>query len=209
MQEDDKKKRINLVDVNDETHQWIVRKANEAGMSIRGYASFLLERARAEWKPPEESNPESQALWNYHQALGRKNLQDLAYRMAALYEYNQTEEMAERLAQQCEYAGLDYREVLQRVTDDPFSSLIAFSHNGTKLGECIRWLSKILAGKEMGLPARAIFALGEREGFGETMLNRAKRAMNNDLESPRVLSVREAQGWHWKLQEREDSQEYA
>jgi len=197
------KKRINLVDVSDETHKWIVRKANEAGMSIRGYAGFLLERAKTEWKPPEEGGPESQALWNYHQALGKKNLHDLAYRMASLYEYNPTEEMAERLAQQCEFAGLDYREVIQRVADDPFSSLVAFSHNGTKLGECIRWLSKFLAGKQNGLPARVLFSLGDRQGYGETMMNRAKRAMNNDPESPRVISVRQAQGWYWKLEERE------
>lgn len=204
---DKDRKRINLVDVDDETHKWLVREANKVGMSIRGYAGYLLENARAAWEPPTEGEPERLALWNYHCALGKKNLHDLAYRMAALYEYNPTEEMAERLAEQCELAGLDYREVMQRVADDPFSSLIAFSHNGTKLGECIRWLSKFLAGKQSGLPARVLLSLGERRGYGETMMNRAKRAMNNDPESPRIISIRMAQGWYWKLEEREGSLE--
>lgn len=203
------RKRINLVDVNDETHKWLVRGANERGMSIRGYAGYLIEDAKAKWKPPTEGEPGRLALWNYHQAVAKKNLQDLAYRMASLYEYNPTEEMAERLVQQCELVGLDYREVLQRVADDPFSSLVAFSHNGTKLGECIRWLSKFLAGKQNGLPARVLLSVGNRQGYGETMMNRAKRAMNNDPESPRVISIRQAQGWYWKLEEREDSREPA
>jgi len=197
----DDKKRINLIDIEPDTHDWLVRLANEKGMSIKDFAGYLLDDARGKWKHPDSSEPERLALWNYYEALAQEQLRKLAYRVAAMYERNQTEEMAETLARQCELAGLDYREVIQQVEDDPFSSLVAFSHNGTKLGDCISWLGDMLAGQEKGLPVRILIAIGKQRGFNETLMNRAKRAMNADLGSPSVTSVRKTNNWFWRLKD--------
>lgn len=199
----DVKKRINMVDIEEPTHEWLVQQANIMGMSIKDYAGYLIDDARLKkWKKPSKDEPERLALWNYHQALIAERKKDIAYKMAAMYECDKTEEMADLLARQCELAGLDYSEVIRQVQDDPYSSLVAFSHNGTKLGECIRWLGNVLKGKKVGLPASAVFSMAHDKGYSQTMLNRAKRAMNADINSPKVLSVRKANGWFWQLKER-------
>jgi hypothetical protein len=202
----DDKKRINLIEIEPETHSWLVKRANEAGMSINGYAGYLLDDVRLTWRPPnpDTATPEQIALWNYHQVLVQDYKRKLAYRTAAIYEQNKTEEMADRLKEQCEIAGLDYSEVMQEVEDDPYSSLVAFSHNGTKLGDCIRWLGSKLQDKEDGLPVTVLMSIGKQLGYNSTMMNRAKRAMNHDSRSPRVVSIRKSEGWCWKVKEEND-----
>lgn len=202
----DDTKRINLIDIEPRTHSWLVKQANEMGMSIRGYAGYLLDNVCVSWKPPTEGERERMILWQYHKALVEETLRDLVYRTAAIYSKYPTEELAETLASQCELAGLDYGEVIHRIEDDPYSSLVAFSHNGTKLGECIEWLSSILTGKEVGLPASAILTMGEQRNFSHATLNRAKRAMSRDKDSPKVISVRCSTGWLWKLEDRQNNE---
>lgn len=203
----DDKKRINLVPIDPETHEWLVKRANAKGESIAGHAGRLLNDAMASWEPPTEDEPERMVLWDYYRELRKKKIRDIVYRTAELYNDNPTAESAEVLAKQCERAEMDYREVIDKVRDDPFSSLIVFSYNGTKLGECIKWLSGTLRNAPMDFPVSMLEKTADKRGYNMTMLNRAKRAMNKDSESPKVISVRKPFGWAWRMEEEPETVE--
>ena len=200
----DDKKKINLVPVDPATHSWLVEQANAEGESIAKHAGHLLNDAMTEWKPPTEDEPERMVLWDYYRELRKKRMRDLVYRTAEMYNESPSSESAEVLAKQCERAEMDYREVIDKVRDDPYSSLIIFSHNGTKLGECIRWLSGTIRDTPTDFPVNLLEKMAAKRGYNMAMLNRAKKAMNMDSDSPKVMSVRKSFGWSWRLEEREE-----
>lgn len=198
----DDKKKVNLIPIDEDTHKWIVKQANEQGESIANCAGRLLDEVSRTWEPPTEDEPERMVLWDYHRELAKKRTRDMVYRTAELYNENPTSESADVLAKQCERAEMDYREVIDKVRDDPYSSLVLFSHNGTKLGECIRWLSGTLRKAASDFPVSLLEKTAAKRGYNMAMLNRAKRAMNQDSESPKVMSVRKSSGWSWRLEEK-------
>jgi hypothetical protein len=200
----DDKRKVNLVPIDPGTHDWLVNQANITGKSIADHAGYLLDDAATQWEPPTEDEPERMVLWDYHRELRKKRMRDMVYRTAELYNDNPTDTAADLLAKQCERAEMDYMEVISKVKDDPYSSLIIFSHNGTKLGECIRWLSGTLRGIDSDFPVSLLEKTAAKRGYNMAMLNRAKRAMNQDSTSPRVMSVRKSFGWSWRMEEVEE-----
>lgn len=193
------KKRLNYISIEPETHGWLIGMANRQGEHIGDLAGQLLDEVATSWQPPSESEPERKAYWDWVQFKRDKRMQERAYEAALMYRKNPTEKGAERLARICEGVGLDYTEVLQGVDNDPFASLIAFSRNGSVLGRCIRWLPQFIGEREGKVPVRIVHVAGRREGYSESTINRARRAINYDIESPSIDTNKEGSGWIWSI----------
>lgn len=195
----DDKKKINQIWVESETWAWLVEQANRRGELIADFTGALLDEAIIHWQPPQEDEPERRIYWAWLGFIRDKQRRERIYQAASMYKENPTEEMADALAQMCEDGGLDYREVIKEVERDPFSSLIANSRNGSVLGECIRWLTKLLQEHPEGIPVRIAKIIAEKEGFSSSTMKRARGAINADLHSPSILSHKVGHKWVMKM----------
>lgn len=201
MSNDDKKYLTN-VPIDPMTHDRLVMLANKEGVKLADLVGEMLDEDFYGWQPPNaEEQPGQRAMYNEFRVRQRQRLKQSVYTLAAVYKEDPTEENADILAEQCELAGLDYKEVVDRVGKDPFSSLIAFSRNGSKAGDCIKWLSETMRAAHDGLTVQQVKALADERGFKMSMVNRCKRAINNDYDSPNIVSERQSTGWVWTLSE--------
>lgn len=197
----DDKKIMNFVPVDPSTFEWLTTMANKQGERVNDFSGILLdELAMSNWTLPKpgESEDDNLFFWFFQEALKRRRRRELIYKAAAIYLDDPTEEAAEQLEEMCVIAGLAPEEVIGEVRDDPFSNVIKESFDGTKLGRCTRWLADAMS--EHGEIRQVdLVRIGMSEGFDETMLNRAKRRINMDTETPHIQSKRVPgeKGWKW------------
>lgn len=203
----DDKKRLNLIRVEEGTFSWLVNRANAHGMAIGDFAGELLDECALTWKPPTDVESDRMLFWNSVQVQQEEQKRRLVYQAAAIYQNrrNPTEEEAERLASMCEEAGMDYREVIKEVGSDPFSSVVAFSRNGSAAGQCMRWLADTMKNRRV-MPAKLIEVKAGQEGFSPSTLSRARRAINLDERSPTIATRKRGRGWEWYIDEEEDQE---
>jgi hypothetical protein len=200
MSREDKRK-VNCIFIEPATHSWLIEQANIAGESLGDYVGLLLDDVSSQWEPPTNEEPSRMLRWNLVRAQRRKRQVDDVFRLASIYNDLQEDDIADLLQEQCDLAGLDYAEVMREVGRDPFSTIVAHSRDGSKFGQCIRWLSKAMRDRSEPVPARTVIAAAAEEGFGNAMLQRAKRAINQDHTSPNIVSVKDGVGWTWVLEE--------
>lgn len=199
----DGKKCINKVWVDDETHTALLNGANKQGDTIASYAGAILDDAAISEKPnfSDDADPFARLHWNWYRFKLKQRSIEKVHRAAAIYSENPTDENADSLEQMCADAGLDYKDVINRTKNDPFSSIVANSRNGTKYGRCIRWLPDTIVKMGGRVPVSTLNTMAAIEGFDSSMLNRVKRAINGDANTPNILSERESNGWIWVLDE--------
>jgi hypothetical protein len=199
----DDKKKFSLVPVDPATHSILVGIANQEGVPPNELLGHIADTKFISWEIPDSSKPLERARWLSFKSRIRARCRDEVYRCAVSYLEHPTEKGAEDLAEQCDLVGLDYTQVIKEIKSDPFSSMVEFSRNGSKTGECIRWLAgEMLERKHIS--AKLVFALGQKKGFNQTVVNAAKRAINADIKSPMIKSVRTSTGWDWAIEEKVD-----
>lgn len=209
MKNQDDKRYVNWVPIDEEAWGWLSQQADAHGMRLNDFIGTLLEDIFETWEPPESDEPGRRTLWAMVRFERRRRMRERVNRAANIYEDDPTEESADDLAQMCEDAGMDYGEVLKNMRDDPFSSLTAFSRNGSVLGECIRWLPKFIQDRGGRVPVRLIQIVAGKRGFSESTVSRARRAINNDLGTPAILTKRDGPGWTWYVRQESDEVEQA
>jgi hypothetical protein len=193
------KKRLNYISVNADTLTWLVKLANELGEHVGDFAGYLLDECALKWKPPTEGDdPDRQLFWELLDFQRRETLHNRVITAASIYQNKRvkTEEDADSLAAMCDLAGLDYGEIMKQVEGDPFSSVIAYSRNGSVMGNCMRWLVEKMRDRQR-MPANLVEVLANRQGFSKSTLDRARRAINMDAKSPAIETKREGRGWVW------------
>lgn len=198
----DDKRVVSRIYVEPDTHTELLNKANEEGEPLASFIGHVLDEVMETWEPPDaDSKPEKRLYWNWVRSARRKRQRDRVYHAAAVYAAHPDERGAEALEAMCEDAGLDYSEIRQTADNDPFSSIIAASRDGTKFGACLKWLPGVLIEHDGKMATMALKAVAKEKGFSESMLDRVKRAINNDPETPRIQSVRMGHNWEWQLVE--------
>jgi len=205
----DDKKIMNFVPTDPSTFEWLTIMANKQGERVNEFAGMLLdELSMSNWTLPEpgETEKDGRFYWLFQEAMKRRKQRELIHKAAAIYLDDLTEEAADQLEEMCGIVGLVPEEVVAEIRDDPFSNVIKESYNGTKLGRCIRWLVESLT-EHIELPQAEIVQIGMTEGFDETMLNRAKRRINLDRDTPMIQSQRipGEKGWKWTIVQTEDT----
>lgn len=190
-------KRLNQIRIEKDTHDWLLKQANLDGESIGSYVGALLDSWAEDRKPPKKPS----LYWDWFKIHQEKRKRDRVYQAMAIYLERPTEDMADRLARMCEMTGLDYAEVQKEVGSDPFSSIVAHSRDGTKFGECLRWLPKFITEHGSAVQVAALYGLAEQKGFAPSMLTRVKAAINRDGDTPSIQSIKVGKGWIWQIEE--------
>ena len=204
MYSDDRKK-LNRISVEPTTHEWLVEMANRDGEGVGDYAGALLDMLSGSCKPDAPLGSDKfddnniQVFWSWYRFRQKERLKNRVYQAAAIYAADPDEDGAERLANMCERANMDYTEVKDRAENDPFSSLIASTRNGTKFGECMRWLPEFLTEHGGQVPVAPLRVMASQYGFTPSMLDRVKRAIQSDPDTPTIMSIRIGVAWAWKL----------
>lgn len=88
-----------------------------------------------------------------------------------------SEEEAERLHEIAEELDLDEEKAAELALGTPYASVIAFSNNGTKGGQCQQWLASLLSEQQDGIARTYIVSMGSKLGYTESMINRASRVI--------------------------------
>jgi len=140
------------------------------------------------------------SVFNWDWFLQREAMLMQAKHAARIHLMFPSDESGEKLEQLCDEAGLLVAEVIAEVSDDPFSSAILENRSLTLLSKCTEWLAGVLvqAGDD-GVSANIMYAQAKKSGYSGSTLERAKRAINQDIDSPQVESVRDGSGWVWRV----------
>lgn len=206
---DEQNKCLNKIWIEADTHDILLRDANDEGVTIAQLAGSVLDKV-AKMRSGglmNSDDPYVRSYWNWKKAKLQDELVQRVHRAAAMYCDNPTDKMAECLMEMCEDAGMDYTEVLNRAKDDPFSSIVANSRNGTKYGQCMRWLPNAIKQQGGKVQVTALETIASIEGFNKSMLDRVKRAISKDNNGVKIKSERESEGWVWILEEHEQEEQ--
>lgn len=193
-------KRLNWVQVETETFEWLRHKANADGSSIGNYAGALLD-SLAQESEETEGHEGSSNFWNWRFFEQKRRKRDRVYQAASIYIQDETEEGRDRLAQMCEGVGMDLSEVLQRVGSDPFAAILAKTNDGTKFSRCLHWLPSYIQGRGGTVDVSSLREAASREGFAPSMLDRVKQAIKVDPEIPEIVSEKPGKSWVWLIKE--------
>lgn len=202
----DERKVLQRIRVEPDTHDWLIREANKVGEPLDEFAGKLLDDCAISWKPPAVGTVESDGdrdrvvFWSWTIAMRRRRQIERMYQVAAACAENPCEETATLLEQMCDALGINYEAVMAEADENPFSSVIAFGRNGSKLSSCIKWLVELMQQRRT-MTVREICALAEKKGFKESMVKQARGAINQNVSSPAIISRRTSDGWTWELTE--------
>lgn len=111
---------------------------------------------------------ETLALHERRQEARQQTLNYLATR-------NLDQDRSSQLLKIAEDLELDQEEAASFSTSS-FATVVAYSNNSTKKGQCIQWLAKLF-GEETEIPRDWIFKTGGNLGFSEVIMKRAKRSL--------------------------------
>lgn len=204
----DRKYYVNHVPLDEEVHRRIVDQATLVGMRPADFVGYLTgERIKEGWKEPTPDCPEKYVDWQLMQMKQEERMKNQVFKAAALYQKYPSEKNAECLSRMCDAARMGYNEVIKKLDDDPFSSLYLYAKNGSELGNCMRWLSTFITERGGVVPARIVKVAATREGFSDSTLDRAKRTIMADADSPTIISDKRGKGWVWCIKELKPSKE--
>lgn len=197
----DNKKIVNMVEVRPHVFQWIVDDANIAGRKLSEHVGTLLEvlynmgGGKKTLGQIAEGHPEAMIIIAHQEAEKQQHLRNLVRHMAALYVENPTEDSAEKLQKACDRAKVAYDDVIKVARADPFSSIIAKTMGKNKIEQCTLWMIDTFK-KHGRIQSTRLFAVAEKEGYGERMIYRAKRILLEDPDTP-YIDVEKGDGKIW------------
>lgn len=192
---------INHVPLDEDVHRRVIDQATLVGLRPADFAAYLIgEQMKLEWKEPSPDEPEKYIDWKLMQMKRQEHMREQVFRAAALYKKNPSDENADHLSQMCDAASMAYNEVMKYIDNDPFSSLYLYAKNGSTLGSCMRWLSTFISERSGVVPAKIVKIAAARENYSDSTLERAKRTINGDMDSPMIVSEKRKEGWVWRIQ---------
>lgn len=211
----DNKRTINRVKVDNFGHASALREANRRGMDLGDFVGALVSSWAIAIDPETGEMKDVEGM-----DLGRFKIGMLSFKMqqhhrmcqlvreaAVIHTQHPDDVSADELAEMCELAGMDLAEIMDIANTMEFKSMLQYSRDGSKYGECMTWLAYYMSdeGKDgKGVPVSQIFAVGKSSGFDEQMIRRAKRSFRHDPLSPSIESKRVSRGWVWHIKKREE-----
>jgi hypothetical protein len=206
----DKRKVISQVHVKEEVYNWIVKKANSVGDEIRFHVGDMLELwyiAREEVEAGMQENPETLVALKHNAIRKKTEMRTKVHRIASMYIQMPNEANADILKDACDAAGMHYDEVIGAAEQDPFSSIISQAYGKTKQDEAILWLTQKF-NEVSTIPSTIVYQEGEKQGFSEKTLQRARNYISMDDHSPTIRSVRKPDQWVWTILEEGEEEKY-
>lgn len=197
---DEGKKKINAVLLDSEVHAWTEMEGTRQGLSPSELLAYFALENYLKWEPPnEKSHPDVRMAWNDRRMRRRLWRKQQVEKAAAMYAEDPTQENAELLAEQCLLAGISLEEAKAGAENDPFTSIIAYSSNGTAFGECCRWLPRFIL-EHNDIPQPVVCTAGKKAGFDESMITRARRRINSLPDSEWRIETKHCGAfWRWSL----------
>lgn len=199
------KRRLNWIQVEPDTFEWLKLKANADGNSIGDHTGLLLDALAQDDEREESSGAET--FWDWYYFIKRKRNEERVLQAAVIHLQDETEEGRDRLARLCEEAGLDMAEVLQRVGSDPFSAILAKKNDGTKFTRCMHWLPGYIQNQGGRVEVSELRRAALLEGFTPSMLDRVKGAIRDDQSLPEIVSDKPGKNWVWLIKEEAEKEQ--
>ncbi len=194
---------ISYVRLEMDAKDWVVKQANQEGMSVSDYVGSLIEvehQRAANAQPPKDDSMCD--VWDHHWFRQReKRLKRVRY-AASQYLSDPNDESKLILDRMCDRIGRDVDEIVAEIEDNPFAAVVAKERSDNKRGECILWLSEFLVKNDGEVDASVVYEVAKTKGFSSSTLNRAKGDINNDTETPAVESGRDGTRHVWRMVER-------
>lgn len=213
----DNKKVINRVNIDPFGHAWAVKMANKYGVSMADFCGMALASLATAWKPDtdeiasaDEFQPEYIRLYiDYFEEQQRHRRRQLVREVAIIHTQYPDDASADRLARMCKVAGMDLTEIMDAAKSTEFGSIVDYSRDGTKFGQCLQWLASYISKESKngnGVPSMQIYAAGKASGFEQEMIKRAKGRICHDPLSPMIRSKKGPGGtWIWHIEAQEAS----
>ena len=194
----DDKKYISRVPLDPDVFDFLLHQANRRGIQVGEFAGIVIGYWQDQFEPDGDLSPSSQFYWNKVTSRRDKERRDSLWRMAAEYNEFPTETGADLLQTQCDILSVDYKSLMAEVGQDPFSSIVITSRDGTKFHECMQWLTRLFRTKSE-LYVSTIRQMGSRAGFKNSMIDRVRSAINEDRQTPELRSEKRGKLWVWRL----------
>jgi len=209
----DNRKMVNIVEIKPHVFKWIVDDANAAGEKLSKHIGNLLELMyymgdkgkKTSFTIAQANSPVTKAIVSHQELERMQQLRSIVRHMAALYTETPSEEVADKLQQACDAADLNYDDVINAATADPFSSIIASTSGKDKIDQCIIWLVDTM--KEHGrIKSKELYSMATKKGFNRRMVFRVRNILLEDPETPYIDAVREGNEW-WLILKDTDNKE--
>lgn len=190
-----------MIKIKPNAFEWVTKEANKAGRDVRDHISYIVElvfASKSGINELAENNANVRLVqyeWEFQEQMRRTKA---VYQMAAAYVEHPTESNADKLKDACDIADVDYDAVIQTASNDPFSSYIAEHGTHTKLDEAVLWLRNVFS-ERTEIPSKDLYIIGNKLGYGEKILRRAKDALCEDLDSPLIEVAKPGPSWIWRL----------
>ena len=193
-------KRINLVYVLPSTFDWLVSESNKKGDNLAHYIGTVLDDV-VEGKLEYSESTRTKVARDMRALRDKDQMRREALEAAVIYRHNPSQETADLLKRVCDNAQVDYDDALEEIDGDPFSSLIHNVRTGNaKFRECMEWLTTHLTAHNGQLPSNAIMTVGGLQGYNQNLLNRVKRMIALDPDTPTIQSEKRDNIWWWVIQ---------
>ena len=206
---EERMQKINSIFFKQSTFEWIKRQANSQGVGMDEFISLFMDDHYLNWSlPGKESNLDVKMFWNDVMLKRRANRRRYVMRAAATYKDDPSEENASALIDQCKLAGMSYDEVIEQVTNDPFSSIAKYEVEESTLGQCAKWLTAFLHEHDDSIPVSVIRVAGNLRGFSESIIKQARSTVNSYTSFEYRIDTRhESPGWVWHLVKKNSNDE--
>ena len=213
----DNKRIINRVKIDNFGYSWAVKMANKYGADLSEFCGSALASLAVAWNSDtgeieevEEWDGDRMKLAINHFAhQQRHRSRQMVREVAVIHAQYPDDVSADQLAQMCAIAGMDLLEVLDAANSSEFKSIVDYSKDGSKFGECVMWLADYMTKETQdeerdSVPAAQVFAAAKSNGFEEQMVKRAKQRIKADPLSPSIESRRVSKGWVWYIKQKGD-----
>jgi len=206
MSRKENRKTVNMVEMLPHIFEWAVADANKAGEKLSKHMGDLIEELyhfsdngkKDSFTIACENSAVAKAVV-LHQRMERQQQQrSMVRHMAALYVEQPSETAADNLQVACDAVGMDYDEVIKVAEADPFSSIISKTMGKDKIDRCTVWLIDLFT-KRGKVQSVELFTQANAEGYNRRMIQRVKRNLLEDPETPYIDVERIEKSWWYVL----------
>lgn len=194
---------INHIPVRQFTREWIVEQANKKGRKVAHCAGLMLDKLAQDGTA--EYDTSNCAVWAYDNFMEEQRNKIRARTVARLYQDDPSDEKLKWLETVCKRASMSVSEAIAEAGSDPFSAMVARRNADTALGNCIEWLTDLMARYPDGVDSSIVISSAGEMGFSGSTLSRAKQAINLDDAVPTIDSKKVGKGWVWMVRPENDA----
>jgi len=206
MSKKDNRKTANMVEIESHIYQWVVEDANSVGEKLSKHIGDLLNNLyhmsdggkKSPTQVAREYSPITSAIVAYQEMERQQHRRSMVRHMAALYVEKPSEKAADSLQAACDAIDIDYDEVIKVAEADPFSSIIAKTMGKDKIDRCAVWMIDLFT-KHGKMQSVELFSRANAEGYNKRMVQRVKRNLLEDLDTPYIDVDRIGKNWWYVL----------